>query len=96
MASKPYIATGNYINKMSNYCKNCPKNPKERTGENACPFTTLYWDYLIRHQDTLKSNNRMGLQLRNLDRLNQAELSAIGEASSEIRRVSALYTPSRT
>ena len=96
MASKPYIATGNYINKMSNYCKNCPKNPKEKIGENACPFTTLYWDYLIRHQDTLKSNNRMGLQLRNLDRLNKAERSAIGKASSEIRRVSALNTPSRT
>ncbi|MEE2988548.1 MAG: cryptochrome/photolyase family protein [Verrucomicrobiota bacterium] len=96
MASKPYIATGNYINKMSNYCKNCPKNPKEKTGENACPFTTLYWDYLIRHQDTLKSNNRMGLQLRNLDRLNQAERSAISKASSKIRRVSALSTLSRT
>lgn len=86
MASKPYIATGNYINKMSNYCKNCPKNPKEKTGENACPFTTLYWDYLIRHQDTLKSNNRMGLQVRNLERLNSSERSAISKAAGYIRK----------
>ena len=96
MAAKPYIATGNYINKMSNYCKNCPKNPKEKTGENACPFTTLYWDYLIRHQDTLKSNHRMGLQLRNLDRLNEGDRSVITKASNEIRRMSACGTPSRT
>jgi deoxyribodipyrimidine photolyase-related protein len=96
MASKPYIATGNYINKMSNYCKNCPKDPKEKTGENACPFTTLYWDYLIRHQDTLKSNNRMGLQLRNLDRLKQGERSAIGKAANKIRSLSACRTPSNT
>jgi deoxyribodipyrimidine photolyase-related protein len=96
MASKPYIATGNYINKMSNYCKNCPKNPKEKTGENACPFTTLYWDYLMRHQDTLKSNHRMGLQLRNLDRLGEGDRSVITKAANEIRSVSACHTPSRT
>ena len=96
MASKPYIATGNYINKMSNYCKNCPKNPKEKTGESACPFTTLYWDYLIRHQVALKSNHRMGLQLRNLDRLNEGDRSAITKAANEIRSVSACCTPSKT
>ncbi|MDP4611968.1 MAG: cryptochrome/photolyase family protein [Opitutales bacterium] len=86
MASKPYVATGSYINKMSNYCKSCPKNPKEKTGENACPFTTLYWDYLIRNQDALKSNNRMGLQLRNLDRLNNGDRSAIAKAANQIRK----------
>ena len=96
MASKPYIATGNYINKMSNYCKNCPKNPKEKTGENACPFTTLYWDYLIRHQVALKSNHRMGLQLRNLDRLNEGDRSGITKAANEIRSVSACRMPSKT
>lgn len=85
MASKPYIATGNYINKMSNYCSSCPKNPKNRTGEDACPFTTLYWDYLIRHQDKLKANQRMSLQLRNLDRLNAGDRSAIARAANLIR-----------
>ncbi len=86
MASKPYIATGSYINRMSNYCKNCPKNPKEKTGEDACPFTTLYWDYLMRHQDQLRKNNRMSLQVRNLDRLNPGELSEIAKAALEIRK----------
>jgi len=86
MASKPYIATGNYIRKMSNYCSKCPRNPKERTGETACPFTTLYWNYLIRHKETLKNNQRMSLQLRNLDRLNSGERSAIARAANLIRK----------
>ncbi|MGC6425077.1 MAG: cryptochrome/photolyase family protein [Lentimonas sp.] len=85
MASKPYIATGSYINKMSNYCKSCPKNPKEKTGDNACPFTTLYWDYLIRHEEKLRGNNRMSLQVRNLDRLEIAERDTIRKAASAIR-----------
>lgn len=89
MASKPYIATGSYINRMSNYCKNCPKNPKVKTGEDACPFTTLYWDYLIRHQDQLRSNPRMSLQVRNLDRLDFDERSAISKAANNIRKSSA-------
>jgi deoxyribodipyrimidine photolyase-related protein len=86
MASKPYVATGNYINKMSNYCRSCPKQPKQRTGEDACPFTTLYWDYLIRHEDTLKQNPRMSLQLRNLQRLDSSERRAISQAAEKIRK----------
>jgi deoxyribodipyrimidine photolyase-related protein len=85
MASKPYIATGSYINKMSNYCKQCPKNPKKRIGRDACPFTTLYWDYLMRHESALRGNNRMALQVRNLDRIDQAEREAITEAARKIR-----------
>jgi deoxyribodipyrimidine photolyase-related protein len=86
MASKPYIATGSYINKMSNYCNNCPKNPKEKTGDKACPFTTLYWDYLIRHEDKLRKNNRMSLQVRNLARIDEEERRAIREAADGIRK----------
>jgi len=85
MASKPYVATGSYINKMSNYCKNCPKDPKKKVGDNACPFTTLYWDYLLRHEDDLKSNNRMGLQLRNLKRLDDTDREEIHKAASVVR-----------
>ncbi len=85
MASKPYVATGAYINKMSNYCKSCPKNPKLKTGDKACPFTTLYWDYLLRHQDALGNNHRMGLQLRNLERINEDERNKIAEAAQLIR-----------
>jgi len=85
MASKPYVATGKYIQRMSNYCASCPKDPSKRTGPDACPFTTLYWDYLIRHQDELSSNQRMGLQLRNLSRLNSGDRSAIAQAANKLR-----------
>jgi deoxyribodipyrimidine photolyase-related protein len=86
MASKPYVATGNYINKMSNYCGNCPKDPKLKVGPEACPFTTLYWDYLIRHETKLKKNHRMGLQVRNLQRLRPDMRDAIQEAARDIRK----------
>lgn len=86
MASKPYIATGKYIQRMSNYCRTCPKDPGKRTGDDACPFTVLYWDYLIRHEDKLRKNNRMSLQVRNVDRLNQGEKSAVSRAANKIRK----------
>ena len=85
MASKPYVATGKYIQRMSNYCQACPKNPEKRTGEDACPFTTLYWDYLIRHKSHLKGNQRMQLQLRNLNNLADEERVAILEAAEGIK-----------
>ena len=69
MASKPYIASGKYIDRMSNHCKGCKFNPAESTGDKACPFTTLYWDYLNKHSDTLAKNPRMLMQLKNLHRL---------------------------
>jgi deoxyribodipyrimidine photolyase-related protein len=69
MASKPYVASGKYIDRMSNHCKGCRFNPAESTGETACPFTTLYWDYLNKHSDSLAKNPRMLMQLKNLNRL---------------------------
>jgi deoxyribodipyrimidine photolyase-related protein len=77
MASKPYAATGKYIQRMSNYCKGCRYDPSRSTGENACPFTTLYWAFLIRHEASLKKNPRMSLQVRNLDRLSTDERRVI-------------------
>jgi len=68
IASKPYAATGKYIDRMSNYCKGCRYNPSESTGENACPFTKMYWDFLLRHRELLAKNPRMVMQIRNLDR----------------------------
>jgi len=85
MASKPYVATGKYIQKMSNYCEACPMNPTKRTGEDACPFTTLYWDYLIRHEEKLRKNQRMSLQVRNLDRISDDEKEAIIERAAQIK-----------
>jgi len=69
MMTKPYAAGGAYISRMSNYCKPCPYNPKLRTGESACPFTTLYWDFLDRHQETFAKNHRMSQQIFGLKRL---------------------------
>ncbi|BDC50623.1 cryptochrome/photolyase family protein [Bryobacterales bacterium F-183] len=69
MASKPYAASGKYIQRMSNYCTGCKYDPAQSTGPNACPFTTLYWDFLLRHEPALQANQRMKMQVRNLDRL---------------------------
>jgi deoxyribodipyrimidine photolyase-related protein len=77
MASKPYVASGKYIDRMSNHCKGCRFNPAQSTGDTACPFTTLYWDYLIRHADTLAKNPRMLMQLKNMNRLTPEEREAI-------------------
>jgi deoxyribodipyrimidine photolyase-related protein len=69
MMTKPYAAGGAYISRMSNYCKGCEYNPKLRIGESACPFTTLYWDFLDRHRETFVKNHRMSQQVFGLNRL---------------------------
>jgi deoxyribodipyrimidine photolyase-related protein len=69
MATKPYVSGGAYVDRMSDYCGDCPFDPKQRTGERACPFTTLYWDFLARNRERLTGNRRMALPLRSLERL---------------------------
>ncbi len=81
MASKPYVASGKYIQRMSNHCKGCKYDPALSTGEKACPFTTLYWDFLMRHEPLLKKNPRMGMQLKNLARLDDPAREAIAAQS---------------
>jgi deoxyribodipyrimidine photolyase-related protein len=73
MMSKPYAAGGAYISRMSNYCKGCIYDPKLRVGDNACPFTTLYWDFLDRHRETFVKNHRMVQQVHGLKRLSDLE-----------------------
>jgi len=85
MASKPYVASGKYIQRMSNYCTGCRFDPAKSTGEDACPFTTLYWDYLLRHEQALKGNQRMTMQLKNLTRLDSATRAAVGARAEVIR-----------
>jgi deoxyribodipyrimidine photolyase-related protein len=85
MASKPYAATGKYIQRMSNYCAGCRFDPAKATGADACPFTTLYWDFLLRHERVLAANQRMALQVKNLARLKPAEREAISARAAEIR-----------
>ncbi|AIE76238.1 cryptochrome/photolyase family protein [Synechocystis sp. PCC 6714] len=75
LASKPYASSANYINKMSDYCQQCPYNPRLRTGDNACPFNYFYWDFLSRHQEKLQKTGRMGLILANLKRIEPTEIS---------------------
>ena len=77
MSSKPYIASGKYIDRMSNHCKGCRFDPAQSTGETACPFTTLYWDYLNRHSEQLAKNPRMLMQLKNLNRLSSEQREQI-------------------
>jgi deoxyribodipyrimidine photolyase-related protein len=85
MASKPYAATGKYIQRMSNYCAGCRFDPARATGDEACPFTTLYWDFLLRHEARLARNQRMALQVKNLARLTPAERASIQERAREIK-----------
>ena len=60
LASKPYAASGNYINTMSDYCRECTYSPHKKTGEGACPFNPLYWHFMDRHRERLESNHRVG------------------------------------
>ena len=85
MASKPYVATGKYIERMSDHCRGCRFKPGERTGPRACPFTTLYWDFLGRHEQRFAAHPRMALQVKNLQRIAPAERAAISERAAQIR-----------
>ena len=85
MTSKPYIASGKYIERMSPLCKGCRYDPAQRTGENACPITTLYWDFLLRHETRLAANPRTALQVKNLARLDPQERHAIQERAGALR-----------
>ena len=85
MSSKPYVASGKYIDRMSNHCKTCPFDPAQSTGDKACPFTTLYWDYLNKHADTLAKNPRMLMQLKNLNRLTPEQRKAITNQAQKLR-----------
>lgn len=83
MASKPYAATGKYIQRMSNYCQGCKYDPAQSVGAKACPFTTLYWDFLLRHETLLAKNPRMAMQIKNLLRLTpekRADIVAAAQA----------------
>jgi deoxyribodipyrimidine photolyase-related protein len=83
MMTKPYVSGGNYIKKMSDYCKGCSYNPAVRVGDDACPFTTLYWDYLDRHSDVFISNHRMARQIYAKNKL--ADLPAIRARAEHVR-----------
>lgn len=86
MGSKPYIASGKYIDRMSNYCAGCRYDPALSTGPKACPFTTLYWDFLDRHRQRFAGHLRLVMQVRNLDRLKPEAVEAIRTQAAQLRK----------
>ncbi|KAA6181897.1 cryptochrome/photolyase family protein [Thiohalocapsa marina] len=86
LASKPYAASGAYIARMSNYCRHCRFDPKQSVGDQACPFTTLFWDFLARHRERFAGHPRTALMWRNLDRLEPDTLAAIRQQAERLRR----------
>ena len=90
IASKPYVSSGNYIHKMSDYCRSCAYRVQDKTGPDACPFNLLYWDFLIRHRDRFLGNPRMGNMYRVWDKMDQDRQSAVlSDASSWLSRLDA-------
>ena len=81
LASKPYAAGGSYINKMSDYCKNCSYKVKDKNGADACPFNYLYWDFLARNRDKLSNNHRIGMMYKTYDRMGDDKKQAIAQDS---------------
>lgn len=86
VGTKPYCASGAYISRQSNACRGCRYDPKKAVGDSACPFTTLYWEFLDRHEDKLADNRRLQFQYRNLQRKSAEERAAIREKAAVLRQ----------
>ncbi len=84
LATKPYVSSAAYIDRMSDYCQACRYDKKKRTGEDACPFNALYWNFFISHRQQLASNPRLGMVYRNLARFPLAEQHAISSHAASI------------
>jgi deoxyribodipyrimidine photolyase-related protein len=93
LASKPYVASGRYIQRMSNYCAGCRYDPGAATGARACPFTTLYWDFLRRHRERFADHPRAGMQWRSLARLDAATLGQVAAQARALRESLAATHP---
>ena len=91
VATKPYVSSGNYIQKMSNYCDSCQYNHKKKTGEDACPFNSLYWNFLSEKQAHFSKNNRMAMMLSLLRKMDENELSDIKKRAQHIMVNPQLY-----
>lgn len=85
VGTKPYAASGKYIKRMSNYCRNCRFDVNARTGDGACPFNTLYWDFLLRHGTRFHGNNRMTMMLKNAQRLSKQERTQLTVSAQSLR-----------
>ena len=84
IATKPYVSSGSYINKMSKYCGSCPYNVKDKLREKACPFNSLYWHFLDEKKEYFANNHRMTMMLSLLKKMKPAELTATKEKAISI------------
>ncbi|MCO5724836.1 cryptochrome/photolyase family protein [Robiginitalea marina] len=84
VATKPYVSSANYLQKMGNYCQGCPYDPQEKTGPTGCPFNALYWNFLDEKRETLSQNPRMGMMYRLLDQKVDGELAALKARAADI------------
>jgi len=84
IATKPYAASGNYVNKMSDYCKGCRYNVKEKVSENACPLNSLYWNFIDQHYDRFSKNHRMSFPIRSWDKMDPTQKIAIKNKASKL------------
>lgn len=85
VGTKPYAASGKYIKRMSNYCDHCRYDPEKRTGENACPFNTFYWEFLIRNRQRFSKNQRMTMIMKNVERMTQSQRTEITHEGRKLR-----------
>ena len=86
LASKPYAASGNYISRMSDYCRACRYDVKQKTGPDACPFNPLYWDFLARNEEKLRGNPRLAQVYRTWDLMGEAKQAAYRESATKVLR----------
>ncbi|MEO1155439.1 MAG: cryptochrome/photolyase family protein, partial [Pseudomonadota bacterium] len=84
VGSKPYVSSGAYIDRMSDYCKGCHYRVKAKTGEGACPFNLLYWQFLIRHRERFSGNPRMGQMYRTWDRMDETRRATVLEEAEAV------------
>lgn len=84
LGSKPYAASGAYINRMSDYCRHCHYNVKTHGEHDSCPFNSLYWHFIARHRAQFESNPRMRMAYRNLDRMDRVKLDGLMRRAEEI------------
>ncbi len=85
--SKPYVAGGAYIDRMSDHCRRCPYHPRRSVGPDACPFTTLYWDFVDRHLGLLASDPRLGVIAASWRKRDEATRSAIRDRAAVVREL---------
>lgn len=86
MATKPYVSSASYLQRMGDHCRACPYDPRQRVGERACPFNALYWDFLARQRERLAANPRMAMMLRQLDRMEPETLAATRQHAEALRQ----------